>query len=104
MSDQVDRLIAALWMCSACGAQTAGSSICVNCGAARPVKTLADSLLQEIARVRDQVIPAYLEIGPGGAFALFMMRRDLDTAARALAEQDAVACLQIFEELKGWHT
>lgn len=104
MSDNGDRLIAALWTCPSCKQQTAGSALCVSCGAPRPVKTLADALLEEIARVRDKVMPAYIECGPGGAFALLMMRRDLDTAARALAEQDAITCLQIFEELKGWHT
>ncbi len=69
-----------------------------------PVRTLADALLEEIARVRDKVMPAYLEIGPSGGFALACMRKDLDDAARALAEQDGVACLHLYEALKGYHT
>jgi hypothetical protein len=33
-------------------------------------KTLADAILEEMTRVRDNVMPAYLEIGPSGAYAL----------------------------------
>jgi hypothetical protein len=57
-----------------------------------------------MARVRDEVMPAYIEIGPAGAFALALMRRDLDEAARALAEGDAVACLRAYDALKGYST
>ncbi len=49
-------------------------------------------------------MPAYLEAGPAGGFALTLMRRDLDEAARALAEGDAVACLRLHQSLKGFHT
>ncbi len=49
-------------------------------------------------------MPAYVEIGPSGGFALTLMRRDLDEAARALAEGDAVACLRLHQSLKGFHT
>jgi hypothetical protein len=54
-----------------------------------------------MARVRDVVLPRYLEI-PTGVFAASLMRRDLDEAARALAEQDVVAMLRVYESLKGW--
>lgn len=66
--------------------------------------TLGDALLAQITRVRDQVLPTYLECGRGGTYAVAMMRRDLDQATRALAEQDAIECLRLFEELKGWRT
>lgn len=69
-----------------------------------PAKTLADALLAEITRVRDKVMPAYIEIGPPGTFALALMRADLDAATRALAEQDAVECLRLYKELQGYHT
>jgi hypothetical protein len=68
------------------------------------LSSLADALLAEMTRVRDEVMPAYLEAGPAGAFALTFMRRDLDDAARALAEGDAVACLRLHQSLKGFHT
>jgi hypothetical protein len=65
---------------------------------------LVDALIAEMARVRDQVMPSYLEVGPVGIFALTMMRNDLDAAARALAEQDGVSCLRLYESLKGFTT
>lgn len=66
--------------------------------------TLGDALPREMARVRDQVMPAYLEIGAPGLFALTMMRADLDLAARAMAEGDVVAILRAYESLKGYKT
>lgn len=66
--------------------------------------TLGDALPREMARVRDEVMPAYLEIGPPGAFALAMMRADLDAAARAMVEGDVVAMLRCHESLKGYTT
>lgn len=66
--------------------------------------TLGDALPAEMARVRDEVMPAYIEIGPAGAFALASMRRDLDEAARALAEGDVLACLRAYDALKGYST
>lgn len=59
-----------------------------------------DALPREMARVRDDLIPAYLEIGPSGLFALTMMRTTLDRAARAMAEQDIVAMARCYQELK----
>lgn len=66
--------------------------------------TLGEALPLEMARVRDKVMPAYLEIGPAGAFALAGMRADLDRAAKALAEGDVVEMLRVYESLKGWET
>ena len=66
--------------------------------------TLGDALPREMARVRDAVMPVYQSIGPAGAFALAMMRRDLDAAAKALAEGDVVAMLAAHESLKGYTT
>lgn len=64
--------------------------------------TLGDALPREMARVRDQVMPAYLAIGPAGALALALMRRDLDAAAKALAEADIVAMIAALKELRGY--
>lgn len=66
--------------------------------------SLAEELQNEIRRVRDDVLPAYLEIGWSGTFAVTAMRVSLDAATRALAESDAVACLKALEDLRGFHT
>jgi hypothetical protein len=54
-----------------------------------------------MARVRDEVLPAYLDIGPPGAFAVTMIKMNLDKAAAALAEGDVIAMLSAYEALKG---
>jgi len=66
------------------------------------VDTLGEALPREMARVRDEVMPAYIEVGPSGLFALTMMRMDLDKAAKSLAEGDVVAMLAAHESLKGY--
>ena len=68
------------------------------------VDTLGEALPREMARVRDEVMPAYVEIGPAGAFGLAMMRQNLDEAARALAEGDVVAMVRVYQSLKETHT
>lgn len=65
-------------------------------------ETLGDALPREMARVRDVLIPAYMECGPGGAFTAALMRAVLDTATKALAEGDVVAMLRIYHSLKDW--
>jgi hypothetical protein len=66
------------------------------------VKTLGDELPREMARVRDEIIPAYQAIGPAGQPALFLMRLELDAAAKAMAEGDVIAMMRAYEALKGW--
>lgn len=63
---------------------------------------LGEALPKEMARVRDDVMPAYLAIGPVSAFALAFMRADLDKAAKALAEGDVVAMIQAYQSLKDY--
>ena len=63
--------------------------------------TLGDALPEEMARVRDEVLPVYAAM-PEGVFAATMMRRDLDRAARALAEGDVVAMIAVYKSLQGW--
>jgi hypothetical protein len=65
--------------------------------------TLGTALPREMARVRDDVMPAYVAIGPAGGFALTLMRMELDAAAKAMAEGDVVAMLRSYEALKGFH-
>lgn len=69
--------------------------------AEQPV-SLGEALPREMARVRDEVMPAYIEVGPPGALALHFMRTSLDAATRALAEGDVIAMLQCYEDLKGY--
>jgi hypothetical protein len=66
------------------------------------VITLGDALPKEMARVRDQIMPTYQEIGPAGAFALVMMRADLDRATHALAVGDVIAMMQAYDALTGY--
>ena len=70
--------------------------------------TLGDALPREMARVRDQVMPAYLACqGMPNVMvepALAMMRASLDAAARAMIEGDVVAMLRCYEDLKGYET
>lgn len=66
-------------------------------------KSLGEALPAEMARVRDEVMPAYVEIGPPGIFALTFMRADLDRAAKAMAEGDVVGMLRAYEALKDYH-
>jgi hypothetical protein len=62
--------------------------------------SLGEALSREMARVRDEVMPTYIEIGPAGAFALAFMRQDLDKAAKALAEGDVVEMIRVYASLK----
>jgi hypothetical protein len=64
--------------------------------------TLGDALPLEMARVRDDVIPVYETCGPGGAITVALMKRDLDIAAKAMAEGDLVAMIEVYESLRGW--
>ena len=64
--------------------------------------SLGEALPREMARVRDVVIPAYLETGAGGSFAAALMRADLDLAAKAMIEGDIVAMVRIYQKLKAW--
>lgn len=66
--------------------------------------TLGDALPREMTRVRDKIMPAYIAIGSSGAIAVAMMRRDLDAAARAMAEGDLPAMIAAYQSLKGYDT
>lgn len=66
--------------------------------------SLGEALPKEMARVRDEVMPAYMSIGPAGAFALQAMRADLDRAAKALADGDVAEMARALASLKGFHT
>lgn len=65
-------------------------------------ETLAEALPREMARVRDEVMPAYREIGVAGLPALHMMTLELDAATKAIMHGDTVAMLRHYESLKGY--
>lgn len=67
-------------------------------------ETLGESLSKQMARVRDEVMPTYIEIGDPGLFALAMMRQDLERAAKALAGGDIAAMIRAHEALKRYST
>ena len=62
--------------------------------------SLGEQLPIEMARVRDTVLPFYLEIGLGGSFGAMTIRAALDNAARSMAEGDVVAMIRAYKELK----
>lgn len=66
------------------------------------MSSLGEELPKEMTRVRDELIPQYLTIGPAGTFAVTLMRQALDRAQRALAEGDLVEMIRVYEELKGF--
>jgi hypothetical protein len=63
--------------------------------------TVGEEIVKEMARVRDELLPVYVELGPAGAFGAMMLRSALDRAAAALASGDVVAIIRAYEELKG---
>lgn len=66
------------------------------------MSSLGTELPKEMSRVRDELMPQYLSIGPAGGFALALMRRDLDHATKALAEGDTVEMIRAYEALKSY--
>lgn len=67
------------------------------------MSTLGEELPKEMARVRDEVMPAYLSIGPAGGFALAMIRADLDRAAKAMVEGDLPEMIRCLKSLREYH-
>lgn len=61
--------------------------------------TLADAYPQEQARLRE-LLDAYREIGPAGAFGHAAISDVLRRADEAAAQQDVVAMLRVFQEMK----
>lgn len=86
--------------CPQCKAEVLTENLAAHRCVSKETLTLADALPREMARVRDELLPMYLEIGPPGAFAVAMMRRDLDEASRAMMAGDTVAMLRVYQSLK----
>jgi len=64
--------------------------------------TLGEALPAEIARVRDEVLPVYLELGAAGQFGVVLMRLALDRASVAMVSGDVVGMIRACEDLKGY--
>ena len=62
--------------------------------------TIGDALPREIERCQELLV-AYAEIGPAGAFGAAMIRRDIAAAHKAIMEGDVVAMIRAYEALKG---
>ncbi|MCB8880077.1 hypothetical protein ACELLULO517_07510 [Acidisoma cellulosilytica] len=62
--------------------------------------SLGDALPREMTRVRDHVLPHYVELGPVGIFGVTMIRKDLDDAARAMAAGDLIEMIRCYKALK----
>lgn len=67
-------------------------------------ESLAEALPREMARVRDDVLPAYLEIGRAGSFAVASMCAALDDAAKAMMDGDVNRMIAAYRELQGFST
>lgn len=63
-------------------------------------ETLPEALVREIARVRDEVRPAYVSIGSPGRFALEILDRSLTRADKALEEHDAAEMVIAYKSLR----
>lgn len=62
-------------------------------------KTLAEMYPIEQERLRE-LIDAYRDIGPAGAYGLHIIRQVLARADKAAAEHDTVAMLRAYKEMK----
>jgi hypothetical protein len=65
-------------------------------------ESLGEALPREMTRVRDEIMPMYISIGPPGAMALALMRNELDRAQKAMSEGDVIAMMRCYESLKGY--
>jgi hypothetical protein len=68
------------------------------------MSSLAEELPREMARVRDDVIPAFESLRRMTNVIvepqIAMMKADLDRATKALAEGDVVEMLRVYQSLK----
>lgn len=62
--------------------------------------TVADELSDEMARVRDDLLPAYRTGGHDGGIAAAAIERDLDDARHALDANDGAAMTRCLRRLR----
>lgn len=66
-------------------------------------ETVGDALPAEMARIRDEVIPAYEACGPAASwFAVGEMEKDLDKSAKAMAEGDLPGMIRQLQALRAY--
>lgn len=63
-------------------------------------ETVGTALPAEIERCQELLV-AYQNIGPAGAFGLLMIKRDIAAAIKAIAEQDLPGMIRALEALRG---
>lgn len=63
-------------------------------------RSLADAYPIEQARIRE-LLQAYKDVGPPGAFAHVMLSDVANRADKAAAEQDLVSMIRLYQEMKG---
>jgi hypothetical protein len=61
--------------------------------------TLGEELPKEIERCQELLVQ-YAEIGPNGNFGAMMIRADIESAQRAMAEGDVPAMIRFYQALK----
>lgn len=66
--------------------------------------SLGEALNQEMNRVRDEIMPAYIEVGRPGMFAVALMRNCLDRAQKAIIEVDVITMLAMYKALREFTT
>ena len=62
--------------------------------------TLGDALPREITRCKE-LLTIYEEMGPAGTFGVAFLKRDIEDAEKAIADNDLVAMVRIYPKLKG---
>ena len=61
---------------------------------------LMESMIAEVNRVKEEVMPKYAALGRAGAIALALMKNTVAKAEKAMGEGDTIAMLSLFKELK----
>ena len=74
------------------------NDLCSRC-AQDPGRTLGDALPKEQARVRE-ILGAYREIGPAGAFGAALIEHALRRADMAVMSGDVAAMIRSYNELR----
>jgi|GEM_PF-6140684 len=66
----------------------------------KPIAPLDEALLKEVARVRDVVLPDYVDMIVAAGASVHRVHRALDAAAKAMTEGDAATMFQSLKTLK----
>lgn len=62
---------------------------------------IIEGIQEECRRVREQLLPAYADIGPAGAFGSLMLKQSVARGEAAIASGDAVEMVRALEDLRG---